>query len=431
MYKNAFIINVGTTLDPILHEINDIYNKYGKNISVILTYGRPFPDQYPNPLKVANDAEYYARKKGLNVESIEISDPENLDYCIQEYDKLVQKLIKQGFSSLIVDFTGGTKVMSAALVHCVLLSPFEKVEFRYVGGKIRDKNGKVIRDAMSIIGHVDTMIRERVNLAIKAAKSHDYYRALTILDYENITGKPLFVKKAIHMLYLWDNFDYENVEKIYGNMNEIAQLFEDDPHLENLCQTIKNLSKLSKRLARVTSLLIQIENRSIDIDQLKDIEGHFIISLDTLENAKRRIIEGRYVDAVLRSYRAVEVAMQVISIGKLCLNPWNPDWTSLEKEKILKEFNKNSIEELPDSLALFDILKVLKAVKEIDLISKVIRIATMRNHSYLEHGYQKIKEKSAKTAVKTAEEILDTSAKMLDIPEERIKKYKEMLIHKI
>lgn len=432
MFRRVAIINVGNKLDPLIHEVESLYKEHGPELLVVLAYGRPFPGQVNDPMEVAQKVAGKVEELGGSVKKNEISNPEDLDVCISEYRELADELWRSGIREIIVDFTEGTKVMSAALVHVILKTWGGSVEFRYVGGRVRDKSGMVVSSAMEIRRRRKTLIYERMGEALKYAGNFDYHRALAVLGEGDFRGKVYFVCYALKFLYFWDSFRCDKAGMLADEPAKLAKAFIDEEEVESLAETIMRLSGLSRRLSHAVKVLVRIEAGQASPAKMKDKEGFFLLALDALEDAKRRVFEKRFADVVLRSYRATEIAVQAILMCKYRFNPWKPSRSALE----VKALNKikrifGGLENFSKQLALFDGLTIIEALEGEVLKEKVMKIATIRNHSYLEHGYQITSKKAADMAVAESEQILNNIAALLGISEEQVKALKAMLVRRI
>jgi len=173
MAKWALVLTVGTTAEPLLRAIEETKqaaDRESASLSVMLLYGRPTPEQQSredNPLNITKKLIDEARGLGLAESlSAEIDDPENLDTCLREMKKLLNEAIDA--DRVLVNFTGGTKVMSAAAVHAALTAPLAgDLELSYVGGRQRDETGRVVSEAMTIRPSTQTLLeKERSKLSI-------------------------------------------------------------------------------------------------------------------------------------------------------------------------------------------------------------------------------------------------------------------------
>src|SRR5579884_2329618 len=116
--STALLVTVGNTADPILKAIEEVLPQ-GRDVVVYLLYGRPFPEQEPpTPFDVAHEAQQRAAAAAVPVRLFEVPDPEDIDVAL--------KVCREAFAEaaraarVVVNFTGGTKVLSAAVVHAAL-----------------------------------------------------------------------------------------------------------------------------------------------------------------------------------------------------------------------------------------------------------------------------------------------------------------------
>jgi hypothetical protein len=143
---------------------------------------------------------------------------------------------------VIVNYTGGTKAMSAAIVHAALTTSFAgESELHYVGGTVRDKNGRVIREAMETRKTARTLTQERMEQILDLMKGHRYELAAYLAEGLPELGRPAFIKKASRSLLLWDNFAYEKAADSLRGLYQQAQGFVDDQRLGKLAETVRRL----------------------------------------------------------------------------------------------------------------------------------------------------------------------------------------------
>jgi hypothetical protein len=148
-----------------------------------------------------------------------------------------------------------------------------------------------------------------------------------------------------------------------------------------------------------------------------------LLSADALENGSRRLSEDRPTDAVLRAYRAAEVAVQARLLSHR-LNPWRPDWTVLDPA-VVREYRTRlaagpsastpscpapAPEEvrLPRDLALttgLRLVEVLDGPLPPHLAERLQDVQRNRNHSYLEHGYARLRGPDADRLLEYAEDV--------------------------
>ncbi len=151
----ALVLTVGTTLDPIIKAIRELHREYppeklSEPAIVILTYGRAFQQQKsPEPFEIAAQAKQLAERLGMRVHPREIPDPENIEEIIHILSRIFEEISEM--DRVIVNFTGGTKAMSAAAVYAALNAPLQGELFLdYIGGIVRDEAGRVTSGFMHV-----------------------------------------------------------------------------------------------------------------------------------------------------------------------------------------------------------------------------------------------------------------------------------------
>ena len=128
--RTGLLINVGGTPNPIAYSI--AHHKPDKVIFFASRGSRTEIEAKVRPL---------VTHRWRDQEIITTPDPQHLTTCIEVLsrklpDKL--KLLGLDWQELIVDYTGGTKTMSAALALATINQP---VAYSYVGGMVRTKEG--------------------------------------------------------------------------------------------------------------------------------------------------------------------------------------------------------------------------------------------------------------------------------------------------
>jgi hypothetical protein len=326
--------------------------------------------------------------------------------------------------------------MSAALVHTVLTKiPFgPKVYLEYIGGVARDKSGRVLHESMRTRREAETYQSEKVDEALSMAKNYRLMEALSILRDIELKGRSAFIKDSLESLYLWDQFQYQEAERKISSLKYTAEIVRSEEKLANLAQTICDLSKYAGRLSHLVSKLQSLESK--DREAIKDLtsdrEGLGILSIDAHNNAERRLKEGRWIDAALRSYRAAEVAVQAVLISKYKINPWDPDWSLIEAQAQEQLKSRLGLQKLPGEIALgtgYALLEIFHG--ELGISEPLKSLQTIRNHSFLEHGYQKVSEKAASQSIEHSKKILTKLLSLIDITEEKVNIITDKLKFKI
>lgn len=315
------IVSVGGSPDPIIRILNTYKPKY---ITFFCS-----KESAQKLYDIIKDLEYSPQ----NHEKIETEDAEDILKCYEvlkdEIPKVLEKY-KLTKEDILVDYTGGTKTMSAALV---LASIDISSEFSYVGGKERNKDGLgvVISGAEKLIkkyNPYEFYLRDqamRIELAFNTCK---FTQVISII--KEIENRILKIREDILEFYsileklsygymFWDNFDHKRAEDEIGKGFSRLKIFtassgkykEFKKCVEDNLNFLKTLNK-EKRESGTSDLIVA----------------------DLIANAKRRAeFEGRLDDAVARLYRALEKIAQ----------------NALKKE-INADNSKVSIEKIPENL---------------------------------------------------------------------------------
>lgn len=199
--------------------------------------------------------------------------------------------------------------------------------------------------------------------------NHDYDSMINMISLMNF--KKNEEKKLIAVINFykdWDLFEYDNIIKYnYQGLPEVFQPI-NEKHLENL-RTLKKICSEYKEYRLV---------------------------IDLINNAKRRNEEGKYNEAIIQLYRALELATQLKLKKFYKIETDNVNLNRLEELKINKHFIEylkkftNSYNNI--HLSLKEQLYILKGLKDPmgkfywnnqDLFTDIIE---MRHSSLLVHG---------------------------------------------
>jgi len=336
------------------------------------------------------------RAKPKQYDVVVLEDPDDVQAT---YKALQPKMsmLRAEYEVLVVDYTSGTKAMTAALAILAALS--EANELSYITG-LR-KNGVVQPGTEQIrpIRPYFISAEQKLKTAIGFFNKAQYSTAAAILKEitkvrdPEICGKVEPILSLAEAYNLWDKFQHVEAFK---KLRKIK--------MEELDHNKRFLGELTSRLR-----------------QEKEPEPHLIA--DLLNNAKRRAEkEGKYDDAVARLYRTIELIAQYRLKTKYgieassCPREMLPT-TLKEKWKIPQEIEKLKI----DLQKAYELLEAkgdklgAKFVQDKSLQN----LLTKRNTSILAHGltpvtketWQKLYSKTFEYA-ETAVENLKTLTKM-------------------
>lgn len=397
----ALLVSVGTTADPILKAVEELRAEDQDVVAYIL-YGRPFPGQHPSPFDVVVAVRQQALTLGVRTETREVADPEDIDVCLEA----ARSALCEAASAprVVVNYTGGTKALSAAMVHVALTEPLQcELVLDYTGSILRDAHGRVIREAMRVKRSGRTVTEDLIRQALEQVRKSAYREAQAIARRLPEEGRAGFLRRGVDALCAWDEFDYEAATKMLRRLYEPAKAIRDIPE-------IGGVASLMVRLLEPGNLLAELVQRLRNRSGVQRAQMALIVA-DTLENAARRLAEGRFTDAALRAYRAVECAVHGALLGR-GVDPWEPRWDLLkarEREEYCRRLRLCAATDLPTTLSLYNGLRLAEVLDSRDLpeeLGKHLRdLQLIRNHSYLEHGYNRVTQTDAERALTYASEL--------------------------
>jgi CRISPR-associated protein (TIGR02710 family) len=243
-----------------------------------------------NADKVITETAYQGKGEIIVVRS-----PNDLDDITRTLVNLFYRLIEEGVARerISVDFTSGTKAMSVGAAFAA--SIVEVGGLKYIAG--HRVNGVVVDggekfEKFLLAGPLT--LRKSIPFSLQLIRNLRFASALDLLnqlnpdalgDHERFRWETL-VSLASGYRY-WDIFDHF---KANGELNKVTT---KDPEIRLLKTDKKALGHL---------LTIGRE--------IKAGNPHILIVADLVSNAHRRIIEGKYDDAVARLYRATEAMAQ-------------------------------------------------------------------------------------------------------------------------
>lgn len=245
-------------------------------------------------------------------EPLLLSDPQSLGQCVLDMRKGLERRTHRWCErgeefGCVVDFTGGTKCMSAALV--LVARPWTNSRLSYVGGAERDRNnvGTVVSGKEQVVHEEnpwDSLGYQVIEDSKEAFDRHSFREgaqqlraALRRVSVTDSRKSELNALATFMEAYdLWSNSEYKQaLDKFRSckkNLNDLAEALHPIPPDE-----------LRKYISRAQDHLTQLKNSA-------GIPTKELI-VDLIADAMRRQGEGRHVDAVARLYRAVEAIAQL------------------------------------------------------------------------------------------------------------------------
>ncbi|MCC6526640.1 MAG: TIGR02710 family CRISPR-associated protein [Polyangiaceae bacterium] len=339
-----------------------------------------------------------AREEGVDLDAgrydlFELPDGQDLASCLDNLRQLtpvVSEWAARGASfRVVVDFTGGTKCMSAAIG--IQASRWSCV-FSYVGGNERTKDGVgvVVSGAEKIVHQTnpwDALGHQAVEDYVVLFDQHAFLAAANVAA---VTMKRVSrpdrkrelssLEQLAKALDAWDRFDHSTSRNL----------------LESVTKSANDLRAVlgSARGDRVLAGAGKLAEHLGQLGQATPPSRHHV--LDLLANAQRRKDEGRFDDAVARLYRAIEAIAQVAlkdghgveSTEKVPLErvpePLRTTWTTRANEGVLALG-------LQDAYALLAGLNDSSGAEfQSTGLSGTRSPLVARNRSILAHGFERV-----------------------------------------
>jgi len=410
----VMIISVGGTPEPLIESI--------KNRCPDFVYF--IASQETNPIigKIVENTNLDIGK----YRSAIIDDAESIIEAYEISRDIIRKIKKEyPTARIFINHTGGTKSMSAGIV---LAGSEYGCSFVYVGGEKRDKGGVgIVTEGMIVKDeqYPYYLIAEKnLTRAIDYFNRYQYDTSINILksiidrlvdDSEKSKQLQITATILIDFIILIKNIDRFRFRKIeYRGQNRYALGIVND--------VIKRLEMVG-----FSSDIL----RNID-DYLKISKDYFrglqegdpkIILCELINNAERRISEGKYDDAIARLYRAFELIAQIKlqEYGLDDLSDKKFTLKDLENRGVDVEKYKDCVDEKGKlKLGLkkkFELLKDLGWDNADDIYlenKKIWELLSKRNNSIMAHGLEPIDMKSTMDLFSEVEKIAKDMVKDYD-----------------
>lgn len=379
MPKKAMLITVGTGRDrkDIAHAICFSIKQHNPEFVRFLTTSKSQKETIP---LVVQDPEMERRDRDF----VEINKEDDVETIYEDCKKALEEIMHKRYE-VSVDYTSGTKAMSAGL--CLAAISKKVNSLIYITGK-RDKTGRVrpgteraftLSPAIVYIDQKRNRFKELFNL---------YQFKACISIAEDVGKWPLsprinkewgFLERLASAYSAWDKFDLKEAFKILNEIDKSPFLMEYG---------------LKKKLEGHKQILYKEKENNYCPERIVDL----------LQNAKRRVEEGKFDDAVARCYRCLEYLAQYRLYDKYKIETRELDLDRIkapalkEKYKDVKSLGLKKAYEL-----LNDLRDSLGRDFEKDWDSSLKKVLGMRNDSILAHGFSPIDEKGYTKVIQVAE----------------------------
>lgn len=360
-----------------------------------------------------------------------VKDPENLLSCVRQIRREVMKFLADRNlppdTPLLADFTGGTKVMSAALA--LAMTEFQ-CNFCYVGGDVRSDDAS---HGTVVPGHEKIMLLENpwealaVVPLMKLVDSFNNFQFGMAKDIiADIVNKQIRPAKFYAGLQLiidgyaaWDAFDQQRAQKAMKNgLGQIFPYVEANEKIQPLYDAFLESYARLEIIAKELTLL-----RDLPQSGLPEEVGRPYL-LDLVANARRRAHLGRYDDAVARLYSAIE---KIAKIALLHYGRDNGNITAKDLADVSEEFRASIVNNEEDGKIKLGLKKSFDYLNEINKDDplavayrreeeKLHKALQVRNQSLLAHGFQAVNKGNFNT-------LFDIVLRFMNVKEEDLPRF--------
>nr|WP_295001890.1 TIGR02710 family CRISPR-associated CARF protein [uncultured Methanobrevibacter sp.] len=320
----------------------------------------------------AQDNDEFIEDEDYQIVSIESID--NFNACFEVFESKILEfnndITKE--HQIIMDYTSGTKTMSAAMACCGM---FYKKDLISVGG---DRSQGEVSSGTEIINYQNLYkIYDRISIM----RVRRYFNSYSFMECIDILEKVIDLRfntdsflNICKSYYSWDNMDFENA---YDYLTKA-----DFNHLG----FIEIREKLKKNL---TALGIIIHSRS------QNLKNCYILA-SLINNAQRKAEEYKYDDAIARLYRSFELIAQ-IKLSKYDIKSSDVDISILSEKNVSPEFIEYLEKTKEDGKIRIGLVSDFMLLNELgDKLgkyyvqneSKIKNITQKRNNSILAHGLE-------------------------------------------
>ena len=348
---------------------------------------------YITELFEADDDEFI---EGQDYEIVVLDQIDNFNSCFEAFELKIWELdlLAEEKHEIIMDYTSGTKTMSAAMACCGM---FYSKDLITISGDRR--NGVVSTGTESI--QYQNLYKVYDKFALMRVRNYfnanRFYTASEIL--ENVVDESINTENMMNLVkgyFLWDNMEfeeaYEHLTKLDLNGFELSEIKHD------LKFNLKALGAIVR-------------------SPHENLKNCYILA-SLINNSIRRAEEYKYDDAIARLYRAFELIAQ-IRLSSYRLNSSDIDTDILLENNVSQEFI-DGLEKTRDEgkirIGLIKDFELLDALDD-DLgkyfaenRNRINNLTKKRNNSILAHGLESLDKED----FEEFEEVVESLARKLD-----------------
>lgn len=308
------------------------------------------------------------------------------DECYEFFESLFRSRFREGFSAenFIIDFTHGTKAMSAALY--AIGMRYRVSDFHYIR-RNNDKDGNLIDG--ETVKNFDASYARGLSVLDQCKtlfKAWQFSAATALLSIEKPkkTLKQTFehVKMLADFYSAWDRLDYKTAAENCPVFEMPLFGFATSSAVQNWIKTLaKPIIEPDEKNFEVLPQSVLNENAETALNMM----------IDLYANGLRRLEAGQYEDAGIRAYRIAEMMGQyyLFKAGYISNHMSSSDSTvhAFAENIHLRKNEKADIYPPFGRKQVIEFLDYIKHPKVEYLRSIDTKIADIRNNSILIHGY--------------------------------------------
>jgi hypothetical protein len=353
------------------------------SLEVHILYGKRAAPDAVDPKDVVERIQESISDQRVTWAGCHLVEPFNLSEAYTQIRTFVAGIAERDYDRVYVGITGATNPVVTSLFQTAMA---------YLSCHVLPICVQA-RGTVSVQHFLASDIRDRVTAeeALSTARCGQIRVAARLAERLPPDGHWKFLRSSITALAHWDDFDYSQARQTLEHQARKAGEYSRHPLLALVADTVTRIAAGGGQMSAFAKEICDQANFGVTTTSAgwaERVSGTgLLLVADALANAQRRIVEGRFTDSVLRSYRAAECAtqMRLLAIG---IHPSRPDAFQVAYERYRTTDAVGGGE-----LAFRAGLEFLESAGQLDLtpIKEHVRnLGNTRNHTYLEHGYDRV-----------------------------------------
>jgi CRISPR-associated protein (TIGR02710 family) len=396
----ALLISVGGSPEPVAYGID--HHRPEKVVFFASAGSRGEIEEKVRPLMT---------HRWRDMEIVQTPSHEDLTACLQALERDLPRALANldlRYEDLTVDYTGGTKTMSAALVLATVHKP---VRYSYVGGKVRSKEGLgVVLDGSEAVVQSpnpwDVLASElRRRIARQFNRAHFAEAAETAAEAASRVGECLqpFYKalgKLCQAYHQWQGLDVAKVPALFGPGLRELDLYArgtGDPHLLGFVAAARTDGDRLQAVVEAQSAAAR-KGKAARPEALRALVVDLVANAEVTTRLARRPDDG-----VARLYSALEklAKAELLALG-IDNGAARPDQVP---EALRAEYVRR-YQDAPDGALRFGLMASYELLAALEnpvgerfaARREALRaVLNVRNQSLLVHGWSPVREETYET----------------------------------